>query len=93
MLLAADARARALADRDERSLRQIHHPALQWTTHTGEVLDRERYIHGNTAGDLVWKRQILHDVTVTVHGDCAVLVGIVVDEVERDEQQAPFDFV
>jgi hypothetical protein len=84
VLAAAERRARALADRDAGELLRLHHPALRWTTHRGEVLDRERYVAGNTEGTLVWRRQRLEDAEVTVAGDTAVLVAVVVDEVEQD---------
>lgn len=47
------------------------------------MLDREAYVTGNIAGDLVWCDQQLHDVEVIVVGSTAVLVAVVVDEVER----------
>jgi len=81
---AAERRGRALADRDAGELLRLHHPALRWTTHRGEVLDRERYVAGNTEDRLVWRAQRLEDVAVTVAGDTAVLVAVVVDEVEQD---------
>jgi hypothetical protein len=84
VLAAAERRARALADRDPDALRRLHHPALRWTTHQGEVLDRDRYVRGNTEGALVWRAQRLEDVEVTIVGAAAVLVAVVVDEVEQD---------
>lgn len=83
VVAAAERRARALVDRDREALLALHHPSLRWTTHRGEVLDRERYVSGNTEGDLVWRAQRLEDVEVTVTGDAAVLTAVVVDEVEH----------
>lgn len=84
VLGAAERRARALVDRDPAALRRLHHPELRWTTHRGDVLDRERYVRGNTEGPLVWRAQRLEQVEVTVAGGAAVLVAVVVDEVEQD---------
>jgi ketosteroid isomerase-like protein len=80
---AARRRSAALAARDADALRALHHPALRWTTHRGEVLDREDYVRGNTAGDLVWRGQRLEDAQVTVAGDTAVLTALAIDDVER----------
>jgi ketosteroid isomerase-like protein len=90
VLAAAERRARALCERDADALRALHHPDLRWTTHRGVVLDRESYIAGNVEGDLVWRAQHLEDVTVVVEGDTAILVGVVVDEVERHGERAVF---
>jgi ketosteroid isomerase-like protein len=84
VLEAARRRSAALAARDAGALRALHHPDLRWTTHRDEVLDRERYVAGNTAGDLVWRAQRLEDAQVTLAGDTAVLTAIAVDDVERD---------
>lgn len=84
VLAAAGRRAEALAERDADTLRALLHPALRWTTFTGEVLDREGYIAGNTAGDLVWRGQRLADVNVTVVGTTAVLTAVATDSVRRD---------
>ena len=84
VVAAAERRAHALVDRDREALLALHHPELRWTTHRGDVLDRERYVRGNTEGDLVWRAQRLEDVEVTVAGDAAVLTAVVVDEVEQD---------
>jgi hypothetical protein len=90
VVAAAERRARALCERDADALRALHHPELRWTTHRGEVLDRERYVAGNASGDLVWHAQRLEEVEVTVAGCAAVLVGVVVDDVERDGERAVF---
>jgi hypothetical protein len=83
VVAATERRARALVERDANALRELHHPALRWTTHRGDVLDREAYVRANTAGTLVWRAQRLEDVEVARAGDAAVLVAVVVDEVER----------
>ena len=90
VLAAAEARARALAAGDAAALRELHHPQLRWTTHRGEVLDRDRYIAGNTSGELVWHAQSLEDAEVDVTGDTAVLTATVVDDVTRDGDRATF---
>ena len=83
VLAAAEARAVALAAGDADALHELHHPDLRWTTDRGEVLDRDRYIAGNTSGELVWHAQRLEDASVAVAGDTAVLTAIVVDDVSR----------
>ena len=82
VIATAEARARALSNGDKVALRQLLHPAMRWTTHKGEVLDRETYISGNTEQSLVWRSQRLRDPEVTVEGDTAILTCIVEDEVE-----------
>ena len=49
---AAEQRALALASADVEELRRLMHPKLQWTTHRGDVLDRDTYLAGNTDGSL-----------------------------------------
>ena len=84
VIQAAQARAAALTARDADGLRRLLHVDLRWTTFRGEVLDRESYVQGNTAGELTWLDQRLEDVSVSVVGDTAVLVGVVVDTVQRE---------
>lgn len=84
VLDAAHARAAALVAGDAAALRSLLHPDLRWTTHRGDVLDREGYIAANTGGALQWKGQSLDGAEVVVAGDTAVLVATVVDVVERD---------
>ena len=84
VLAAAHRRARALVERDAGTLVELHHPELRWTTFLGDVLDRARYVRGNTEGDLVWRAQRLADPEVVVAGDTAILTAMVQDEVERD---------
>ena len=83
ILTAAERRSAALVARDADALRALHHPDLRWTTHRGEVRDRDRYIRGNTEGDLVWRAQRLTDADVVTVGDTAVLTALVHDEYER----------
>lgn len=90
VLDAAERRARALAERDAATLLALHHPALRWTTHRGEVLDRDSYVRGNTAGELRWIEQRLEGPVVVVEGDTAVLTGVAVDEVEHDDGRETF---
>ena len=88
---AALRRAAALADGDEKTLRLLMHPALQWTTFRGEVLGYEDYIAANTGTVLRWRAQRLADVKVTVAGDTAVLTATVTDEVTRDGHDRCFE--
>ena len=83
VLAAAARRSEALVARDAAALRALHHPALRWTTHRGEVRDIDAYVAGNTEGDLIWHGQHLTDTEVTVVGDTAILTAAVHDEVER----------
>jgi ketosteroid isomerase-like protein len=83
VLAAANDRAQALVDSDADRLAELMHPQLRWTTHQGDVFDRERYIAGNTDGSLHWIRQSLDDPNVIVVGDAAVLTATVEDCVER----------
>ena len=83
ILAAAERRSRALVARDPDALRELHHPQFRFTTPRGELRDRDAYIHGNTAGDLVWRDQRFSDVDVVVVGDTAVLTTLAHDEFER----------
>ena len=83
ILAAAERRSAALVARDAEALRALHHPDLRWTTHRGDVRDRDAYIAGNTEGELVWRAQRLVSPDVVVAGDTAVLTGAVYDEFER----------
>jgi hypothetical protein len=42
-LAAAERRSAALVARDAEALRALHHPDLRWTTHRGDVRDRDAY--------------------------------------------------
>ena len=81
---AAAARAEALARRDGPALRAVLHPRFVWTSHRGEVFDVDRYVAANSGTGSRWLGQTLNDVRVMVVGSTAVLVSLVVDEVESD---------
>jgi hypothetical protein len=66
------------------------HPKLRWTSHRGEVLDRDSYVARNTDGSLVWHEQRLEQPSVTVVGETAVLTAIVVDVVDRNGERETF---
>ena len=83
ILEAVQRRSAALVARDAAALRGLHHPDLRFTTHRGDVRDRDAYIAGNTAGALVWRAQRLVDPDVVIAGDTAVVTGAVEDEFER----------
>jgi hypothetical protein len=83
VLAATRARSAALVARDADALRALHHPGFRFTTPRGDVRDRDAYIAGNAAGELVWRAQHLVSHEVVVAGDTAVLVGVVHDEFER----------
>ena len=91
ILEAAERRSAALVARDPELLRELHHPNLRWTTHRGDVRDRDAYIAGNTAGELVWRAQRLVSHEIVVAGDTAVLVGVVHDEFERAGERGGHD--
>jgi len=91
ILEAATRRSEALVARDPELLRELHHPNLRWTTHRGDVRDRDAYIAGNTEGDLAWRAQHLLEAEVLVVGDTAVLVGVVHDEFERAGEPGALD--
>jgi ketosteroid isomerase-like protein len=91
VLAATRARSAALVARDPDALRALHHPEFRFTTPRGDVRDRDAYIAGNTAGELVWRAQHLVEHEIVVHGDTAVLVGIVHDEFERAGEPGAHD--
>jgi len=90
VLAAVAQRAAALAAGDPGRLRALLHPGFRWTSHRGEVFDREGYVAANTGGALVWRRQVVQAPDVVVAGDVAVVVGVVRDDVERDGVPATF---
>jgi ketosteroid isomerase-like protein len=83
VLAAARRRSAALVARDAQALRALHHPDFRFTTPRGDVRDRDQYIAGNTAGELVWRDQHLVAHEVVIHGDTAVLVAVVHDAFDR----------
>ena len=91
VLAATRARSAALVARDADALRALHHPEFRFTTPRGDVRDRDAYIAGNTVGELVWRAQHLVEHEIAVHGDTAVLVGVVHDEFERAGEPGAHD--
>jgi hypothetical protein len=82
VIAAAVARGAALAAGDVGGLKRLLHPAFRWTSHLGEVFDRDSYLRANTAGSLSWKKQSLSDPEVVIVGTVAVLRCLVTDEVD-----------
>ena len=82
---AAAARAQALARGDTAALTDLLHPSFVWTSHRGEVFDRDAYLAANSGAGSRWLAQQLDDVRVVVAGDAAVLVAVVRDEVEGSD--------
>jgi hypothetical protein len=87
VLQAARARAAALATGDEVALTRLLHPAFVWTSHTGELFDRDRYIGANLDGPTVWRSQNLDHVTFARDAGAVVLRCIVTDEVTVNGQR------
>jgi hypothetical protein len=81
---AAEERGRALAAASRADLLALHHPQLRWTSFRGDVFDRDAYVARNTSGPVRWRSQRLEQAEVVCSGDAAVLVAVVVDEVEQD---------
>lgn len=79
--MAAQARAQALARGDAAALNDLLDERFRWTTHLGEVLDRNEYVARNTGGHTVWRSQTLSDPRVVVVADTAVLHAVVTDVV------------
>ena len=88
MRVAAERRASALAEGDERALRMLLHPDFGWTSHTGQHFDRDSYIDANVDGPTQWHAQRLANVTVRVVGDTAVLHCVVTDDVTTSDGRA-----
>jgi hypothetical protein len=87
---AALRRAAALVAADRTVLLELLHPDFRWTSHTGEVLDREAYIDSNTGGGSRWSSQDLVDPDVVVVQDTGVLRCLVVDAVDRGRGKEEF---
>jgi hypothetical protein len=82
VLIAAQARAAALAARDAAALRGLLHPRFGWVSHRGEVFDRDGYVAANaTPGGVRWQAQRIEEPQVCVVGDTAVLRCTVTDVV------------
>ena len=79
---AARDRAAALAAADPTRLRDLLHADFRWTSHTGQVFDRDAYLEANTGGSTRWRQQDLGDPEVVVVGSAAVLRTVVTDVVE-----------
>jgi hypothetical protein len=84
VLAAVRRRAEALAGGRPAELLAVLHPRFRWTSHRGEVFDRDSYLAANTCGVLVWRRQAVLRPTVVVTGEVAIVTGVVVDDVEHD---------
>jgi ketosteroid isomerase-like protein len=84
ILAAAAARSGALAAADAEALHALHHPDLRWTSFRGDVFDRETYVRRNAGGPVRFRSQVLEEPEVVAAGEAAVLVAVVVDEVEQD---------
>lgn len=82
VLAAARARGRALGSGDEPALRALLHPGFVWTSHRGDVFDREGYLRSNTGSTNTWYGQHLEEPVVVVDGDVAVLRCVVADDVD-----------
>lgn len=82
VLGAAQARASAMAGKDEARLRELLHPRFVWISHKGEWFDLDSYLDSNRRGSNTWHGQELRDAEVRVVGDTAVLRCIVVDRVD-----------
>lgn len=81
VLTAVTRRAEALARRDGPELLSLLHPQFVWTSHTGELFDRDRYVDANVGGSIVWLRQDITDTNVCVVADTAVVRCRVTDVV------------
>jgi len=88
---AAVARARALAAGDAEALRELLHEGFRWTTHVGQVFDRDEYIRRNTEGVTEWRSQTLGPTDISIVGEVAVLLTVVTDVVAAtDLEDAEF---
>lgn len=89
VLRAAEARAAALVEGEPDRLRRLLHPEFRWSSHRGELLDREGYVLANTRG-IRWSKQRLEDPEVTVVGDTAILLCVAHDTVVGDDGEQSF---
>jgi ketosteroid isomerase-like protein len=81
VLEAARARAAALAGADADALTRLLHEDFRWTSHTGELFDRDSYMAANTGTTTRWSSQGLGNPEILVVGDTAVLRALVTDEI------------
>lgn len=89
VLRAAESRAEALAGGEPDRLRRLLHPEFRWTSHRGELFDRESYVLANTRS-VRWVKQRLEDPEITVVGDTALLLCTADDTVVRDGEELGF---
>jgi hypothetical protein len=90
VLLAAQARAAALAAGDSVALTALHHPAFLWISHTGQRFDRDSYLRSNAppaASAPIWHSQRLEDVEYAASEHVVVLRCVVADDVTIDGQR------
>ncbi|WP_178379877.1 nuclear transport factor 2 family protein [Cryptosporangium aurantiacum] len=87
---AVERRAQALASGRASALEAVLHPRFRWTSHRGEVFDRAAYVRSNTAGDLVWRQQLVDRTEVVVLGDTGLVTCVVTDQVEVDGASRSF---
>lgn len=80
-------RAAALAAGNAEVLRELLHEDFRWTTHVGQVFNRDEYIHRNTEGVTVWRSQALGATEIVIVGDTAVLLTVVTDVVVDAEAE------
>lgn len=90
VLMAATARADALAAGDADQLSELLHRDFHWTSHRGESFDRDDYVRSNTSGSNRWSSQAIHDPEVTVVGEVAILRCTVVDCVDTGHGSESF---
>lgn len=89
VILAAEARAEALARGDAAHLSSLLHTDFRWTSHTGDSFDRDDYVRRNTSGAVAWQSQQLCDIEVIVVPGAAVLRAEVVDTVGGEVYRMP----
>jgi ketosteroid isomerase-like protein len=91
ILAAAEQRAVALRAGDAEALRRLLHPDMVWTSHTGDVFDRDEYLRSNVDGPTRWRRQRLRDPRIVVVGATAVLHCLAEDSVETGAEIGRFE--
>src|SRR3954471_6321928 len=84
---AAVARATAFAAGDAATLRELLHEGFRWTTHVGQVFDRDEYIRRNTEGVTLWRSQALAPTDISIVGEVAVLLTMATDVVAANETE------
>lgn len=81
---AVQRRTDAVASGSEVQLERLLHREFVWTSHRGEVFDREGYVRANTGWSLSWRSLVLDDVRAVVTGDIGIVTATVTDTVEAD---------